>query len=136
MSCTKSSSHPAKNPASPSTSSLRNESPARLLRAPPASARIRPSHKYVRDSKQTKSPYHRATTLDESPCHILRSSTAATCSSSLPSAARHSPYRPPRIRRPHPSRKYEIARDIPSKQIQSSSHPATTAAPHSPRHLL
>src|SRR4051812_17866462 len=63
-SCKPSANRPAKNPAAPSSSSLRNESPAPPLLAPPSSSRIHQSREYARDSKQTGSLCRRASTPD------------------------------------------------------------------------
>src|SRR6267378_4609321 len=52
-SCKPSANHPEKNPAAPSNSSLRNESPAPPLLAPPSPSRIHQSRECDRDSKQT-----------------------------------------------------------------------------------
>src|SRR6267154_103106 len=63
-SCKPSANHPEKNPAAPSNLSLRNESPAPPLPAPPSSSRIHQSREYARDSKQIGSLCPRVSTPD------------------------------------------------------------------------
>src|SRR6267142_804183 len=55
-SCKPSANRPEKNPAAPSNSSLRNESPEPPRQAPPSFARIHRSRECVRDSKQREFP--------------------------------------------------------------------------------